>query len=242
MSTEAMKLAASVLKGSQEYKRGHTTFVEAVEELEEALAQPQPEPVAWMTQARNFVHPMEFTEEEAKSYGWKAVYTSPPAQQEPVEYWTVANGWVSDQAEVPAAVWVEPDFWEHCNRVNCGTAYRLPAPGRQPLYTQPPAQPQQEPVACQYAKDVAMLEYRCVGRCQYDTSSPAKEFVCSTGLCHYRKPLAAREIELIDGMIEVQLDHAARCDNIANRVMAEKQKGWDMERVELLRKLKELLT
>ena len=100
------------------------------------------------------------------------------------------------------------------------------------------AQPQQEPVACQYAKDVAMLEYRCVGRCQYDTSSPAKEFVCSTGLCHYRKPLAAREIELIDGMIEVQLDHAARCDNIANRVMAEKQKGWDMDRVELLRKLK----
>lgn len=96
----------------------------------------------------------------------------------------------------------------------------------------------QEPVACQYAKDVAMFEYRCVGRCQYDTSSPAKEFVCSTGLCHYRKPLAAREIELIDGMIEVQLDHAARCDNIANRVMAEKQKGWDMDRVELLRKLK----
>ena len=63
-----------------------------------------------------------------------------PAQQEPVEYWTVANGWVSEQAEVPAAVWVEPDFWEHCNRVNCGTAYRLPAPGRQPLYASPPAQ------------------------------------------------------------------------------------------------------
>ena len=28
---------------------------------------------------------------------------------------------------------------------------------------------QQELVACQYAKDVAMPEYRCVGRCQYDT-------------------------------------------------------------------------
>ena len=52
------------------------------------------------------------------------------------------------------------------------------------------------------------------------------------------QPLTPREIELIDGMIEVQLDHAARCDNIANRTMAEKQKGWDMERVELLRKLK----
>jgi hypothetical protein len=29
------------------------------------------------------------------------------------------------------------------------------------------AQPEQEPVACQYAKDVAMPEYRCAGKCQY---------------------------------------------------------------------------
>lgn len=52
------------------------------------------------------------------------------------------------------------------------------------------------------------------------------------------KPLTPREIELLDGMIEVQLDHALRCDSIGNRTMAEKQKAWDMERVELLRKLK----
>ena len=52
-------------------------------------------------------------------------------------------------------------------------------------------------------------------------------------------PLTARELELIDGMIEVQLDHAKRCDSIANRTMAERQKGWDMERVALLQKLKE---
>ena len=51
--------------------------------------------------------------------------------------------------------------------------------------------------------------------------------------------LTEREIELLDGMIAVQLDHAARCDSIANRTMAEKQKGWDMERVALLQKLKE---
>jgi hypothetical protein len=38
------------------------------------------EPVAWMTQARNFVHVMEFTEAEAKLYGWIPVYTTPPAQ------------------------------------------------------------------------------------------------------------------------------------------------------------------
>lgn len=53
-----------------------------------------------------------------------------------------------------------------------------------------------------------------------------------------RVPLTAREIELIDGMIEVQLHHAAQCDHILNRPMAVKQKGWDMERVELLRKIR----
>ena len=47
-----------------------------------------------------------------------------------------------------------------------------------------------------------------------------------------------RELELIDGMIEVQLRHASQCDGIANRTMAEKQKGWDMERVALLQKIK----
>ncbi len=52
------------------------------------------------------------------------------------------------------------------------------------------------------------------------------------------EPLTPREMELIDGMIAVQLDHATRCDAIANRAMADKQKGWDMERVALLRKLK----
>lgn len=54
-----------------------------------------------------------------------------------------------------------------------------------------------------------------------------------------KEPLTPREIELLDGMIEVQLHHASQCDRIANRTMAEKQKGWDMERVALLRKLRE---
>jgi hypothetical protein len=49
-----------------------------------------------------------------------------------------------------------------------------------------------------------------------------------------------RELQLIDGMIEVQLHHAAQCDAIANRPMAERQKGWDMERVALLRKIKSI--
>jgi hypothetical protein len=47
-----------------------------------------------------------------------------------------------------------------------------------------------------------------------------------------------RELELIDGMIQVHLDHAARCDGIANRGMADRQKLWDMERVALLKKVR----
>ena len=53
-------------------------------------------------------------------------------------------------------------------------------------------------------------------------------------------PMTDRELELIDGMITVQLGHAQRCDAISNRDMAEKQKGWDMERVELLRRIRSL--
>lgn len=51
-------------------------------EMQEFLtSQPQQEPVGWLTQARNFVHLMEFTEEEAKLYGWEALYTSSPARK-----------------------------------------------------------------------------------------------------------------------------------------------------------------
>ena len=102
-----------------------------------------------------------------------------------------------------------------------------------------PAEPQQDPVAWMAESKDGHVRFTNIGQSADElesygwavtplyTSPPAQEFV-----------LTAREIELLDGMIEVQLDHAAQCDNIANRVMAEKQKGWDMERVELLRKLK----
>ena len=38
---------------------------------------------------------------------------------------------------------------------------------KEALAEQPAPQPEQEPVVCQYAKDVAMPEYRCAGKCQY---------------------------------------------------------------------------
>ena len=66
----------------------------------------------------------------------------------------------------------------------------------------------------------------------------ALEFDADPQPAQQQEPLTPREVELLDGMIEVQLHHASQCDGIANRAMAEKQKVWDMERVKLLRKLK----
>jgi hypothetical protein len=112
-------------------------------------------------------------------------------------------------------------------------------------------QPEQKPVAWQVmVEDEAMKEFPikdmahdwCVK--QKLSGSPYSYWIRPL----YTTPPAAqrtwvglteRELELIDGMIAVQLYHAARCDSIANRTMAEKQKGWDMERVALLQKLKE---
>ena len=51
------------------------------------------------------------------------------------------------------------------------------------------------------------------------------------------RSLSVREVDLINGMISVQLDHANRCDSIQNKTMAMKQKGWDMERFALLKRV-----
>ena len=54
--------------------------------------------------------------------GTHNLYTSPPAQQQEPVAWADINA-----------------LTEQFNSVNCGTAYRLPGEGRQPLYTSPPA-------------------------------------------------------------------------------------------------------
>ena len=82
MTQEALKLALDALEtelsidwGNQdEFNASAEKMYEAIAAIKEALAQEQ-EPVAWMTQARNFIHLSESTEAEAKLYGWKAVYT-----------------------------------------------------------------------------------------------------------------------------------------------------------------------
>lgn len=59
--------------------------------------------------------------------------------------------------------------------------------------------------------------------------------------------LTAREIELIDGIIEVQDRHAKQCQEMIKReggnvVMATKQLEWDTERINLLTRIKEELS
>ena len=56
------------------------------------------------------------------------------------------------------------------------------------------------------------------------------------------KTLTDDEQTLLEGLIDYWADHADRCDNIANRRMAEWQKGQDLARVELLKKLRAIAT
>jgi len=56
------------------------------------------------------------------------------------------------------------------------------------------------------------------------------------------KTLTNDELALLQGLIDYWADDAARCDNIANRRMAEWQKAQDLARVELLKKLQGIAT
>ena len=98
-----------------------------------ALAQPEQDPVAWMTIN-------EYGEEDDIHYenpeghlmeGWtyKPLYTHPPTAQpekEPMEYWNAVEGWVKID-----------EVREHFGSVGCGTIYKTAGEDRVPLYTTP---------------------------------------------------------------------------------------------------------
>lgn len=146
----------------------------------------------------------------------RAALAEREAQQEPVEYWTVADGWVSEQAEVPAAVWVYPEFWDHCKMVGCGTAYRLPAPGRQPLYTRPQAR---EPVGRTDQEIVdeteALAKWLMAWSFNHHptTNAPIRQSEhpfaksCWAAACHIQEMLTATDPE----NAVAELDEVAKC-------------------------------
>tara|TARA_R110000772_G_scaffold125466_20_gene232225 strand:- start:660 stop:1151 length:492 start_codon:yes stop_codon:yes gene_type:complete len=75
-------------------------FVMTYEPVGEAQPAPVQEPVAWMTQARCFVHLHEFTEAEAKLYGWTPVYTLPAAQRTWVDLTDEDKDFIAKRASV----------------------------------------------------------------------------------------------------------------------------------------------
>jgi hypothetical protein len=101
------------------------------------------------------------------------------------------------------------------------------------------AEPQQEPVAWGYRlpEDGRIID--CITPEEHAREPGQYTVPLYAAPQPKAEPWTPRELELIDGMIEVQLHHADQCDRIANRTMAEKQKGWDMERVALLRKIRD---
>jgi len=58
------------------------------------------------------------------------------AQPEPLEYWTVVEGWIKID-----------EVREHFDSVGCGTIYKTAGEGRAPLYTAPPPCPTCEALA-----------------------------------------------------------------------------------------------
>lgn len=105
----------------------------------------------------------------------------------------------------------EPSGWQ---KIEC------PICGDMAIATDiPAAQPQQEPVAWAISYDgetpyaiwpdgdgaLLDLEVKRQGgtTCKLPLyiSAPAQEFTCSTGLCHYRKPLTGEEFDTIEALL-----------------------------------------
>ena len=128
---EALKLALEVLKRIDEVTP--TAMAKLVmPEIEQALNQPEQEPVAWMTiNAYGEEDDIHYENPEGhlpEGWTYKPLYTHPPnvqSENEPLEYWNAVEGWVKlDEVR------------EHFDSVSCGTIYKNGGEGRVPLYTQ----------------------------------------------------------------------------------------------------------
>jgi hypothetical protein len=135
----------------------HSPIFQIEDALRAAIEQAQKqEPVAWMYEWDGRKH-LTFTDqrfvEQAHPHFNKStpLYASP--RQEPYDQTSLELckecGWkavipgdgclVCARQKAKPAAWVYPEFWDHLKQVNCGTAYRLPGDGMQPLYTAPAA-------------------------------------------------------------------------------------------------------
>jgi hypothetical protein len=153
MSIEAMRLALDALQDP--WKSGPDGVASAITVLRAAIEQA---PVAWMYDflsdnevIRDWVTQSQDDIKRENGFNVRPLYTVPRQKQYDQTALELCNecGWkaiipgegclVCARQNAKPAAWVYPEFWDHLKQVNCGTAYRLPSDGMQPLYTVPAA-------------------------------------------------------------------------------------------------------
>ena len=127
--------------------------------IKAALAQPEQEPVAWMTinayGEEDDIHYENPEDHLMEGWTYKPLYTHPPqtqqAQSEPLEYWNAVEGWVKID-----------EVREHFDSVGCGTIYKTAGEDRVPVYAVPPPCP-----TCEALARTVMLD-----QTSHDTTPP----------------------------------------------------------------------
>ena len=139
---DGLKDAAYALEAILQ-RAGEGATVGHVIALLENLAQPEQEPVAWMTiNAYGEEDDIHYENPEGhllEGWTYKPLYTHPSTiqpEKEPLEYWNAVEGWVKID-----------EVREHFDSVGCGTIYKTAGENRVPLYTTPPAAQWDKPSA-----------------------------------------------------------------------------------------------
>jgi hypothetical protein len=130
---EALRLALEALEdlgmkhygntGEVLYKETFTAVKAALEEKDEKDGSPCPEFWDWL--------PKAYRNGDADDLPKFTKYNMEVA-------FLAGKQSVALEAKDEPVAWVYPEFWQHLENLNCGTAYRLTGIGRQPLYTTPP--------------------------------------------------------------------------------------------------------
>ena len=158
MSIEAMKMALEALEemDSEDAELNQEWLgKKAIAALRAAIEQA---PVAWMYDflsdnevIRDWVTQSYDDIKRENGFNVRPLYTAPRQEQYDQTALELCGecGWramipgdgclVCARQKAKPAAWVYPEFWDHLKQVNCGTAYRLPGDGMQPLYTVPTA-------------------------------------------------------------------------------------------------------
>jgi hypothetical protein len=166
MEREALKLALKVLKDLPGYR---ADIDNAITELEEALAQPAQEPVAWMVYTKDgqSVYVTDNPTDIQESQRALPLYTAPPQPEQEQDFIKHEVENKGDWSE-----WVNPyaeQYFIKC--CDCGLVHEM----------QFKVAKYAEGDECEFVEDANL---QTVFRARRATPQ-LQEFVCSTGLCHF---------------------------------------------------------